>query len=67
MGPDVRDHCHRFVNRDDPVAAIRDPDEPGAFKRRARAPAWTRAMGQAMRALTTGKTGYRRGTGARKR
>jgi hypothetical protein len=59
MGPDGRDHCHRFIDRDDPSAVAHN--EPGTFTRLARAAAWGRSLGQLTRALLTGKkTPYRR-------
>jgi hypothetical protein len=53
MGPDGYDHCHRYVDRDDPAALTRE--EPGSFTRRARARAWLRCLVQVIMALTTGK------------
>jgi hypothetical protein len=53
MGPDGHDHCHHYVDRDDPAALVRD--EPGTFTRRARARAWVRCTGHLIIALTTGK------------
>ena len=61
MDPDGRDHCRHFVDRHDPVAAIRD--EPGTSTRRERAAAWCRTIEQVARALITGKkTPFRRST-----
>lgn len=59
MGPDGRDHCHSYQDRDDPFAS--GMDEPGTFTKRARSAAWIRAFWQVAIALTTGrKTGYQR-------
>lgn len=61
MGPDGRDHCHHYVDRNDPAAAIRD--EPGTFTRLERGAAWCRALGLVARAVITGKkASYQRGT-----
>jgi hypothetical protein len=59
MGPDGRDHCHHYVDREDPerVHAI----GPGTFTCAARLTAWARAIGQIIRSMLTGKRrGYTR-------
>jgi hypothetical protein len=53
MGPDGYDHCHRYIDRGDPVAPTHG--EPGTFTRRARAWACARCLAQLVMALTTGK------------
>jgi hypothetical protein len=59
MGPDGRDHCHSYVDRDDP-AQLRAA-EPGTFSRGARLLAWARAIGQIIHGQLTGtRRGYTR-------
>jgi hypothetical protein len=59
MGPDGRNHCQHYVDRDDPEASIRNG--PGTYTRLERAAAWGRTLGILVRVLITGKkAGYQR-------